>query len=107
MSAQKGPSRVRDREQRELLGGTEEKSISPMRIFYTKEAEKIELVAKPILVWSPTQSRVVSEQDEILRPEQIQGPLSTQLKNNKNTFYHLFDTDFKFVMHACIVFTYI
>ena len=34
-------------ETRELLGGTEENSVSPMRDFYKMETEKIELVTRP------------------------------------------------------------
>ena len=32
---------------RELLGGTEENSVSPMRGFHIKETEKIEFVTRP------------------------------------------------------------
>ena len=46
VSAQKA-LRGSETETRELLGGREENSASPMRIFYRNETEKIEFVARP------------------------------------------------------------
>ena len=44
----KKPFKGSETETRELLGGTEEKSLSSTMIFNKKETGKIELVARPV-----------------------------------------------------------